>query len=64
MVTHVEVVSPDARETADALFEGVVQIKTAVPLDLAAYFSDGRLVAEANALATLGALTHDRNDGS
>jgi hypothetical protein len=60
MVTHVEVVLPDTRETADALFEGVVQIKTEVPPDLTAYFSDGRLVAEANALPTLGALTHDK----
>jgi hypothetical protein len=31
-----------------------------VPLDLAAYFSDARLVAEVNALATLGALTYDK----
>jgi hypothetical protein len=60
MVTHVEVVSPHKRETADARFEGVVQIKTEAPLDLAPYFSDTRLVADANALATLGALTHDK----
>jgi hypothetical protein len=60
MVTHVDVVSPDARRTAHALFEGVVQIKTEVPPDLAPCFSDGRLVAKANALATLGALTHDK----
>jgi hypothetical protein len=39
MVTHVEVVSPETRGTAHALFEGVVQIKTEVPPDLAACFS-------------------------
>jgi hypothetical protein len=56
MITHVEVVSPGTRETAEALFEGVVQIKTEVPPDLAAYLSDGKTRCGSERIGYLGSL--------
>jgi hypothetical protein len=61
MVTYVKVSSPDERDSADGRIEGVVQIRTELPPELATYFADGRLVASANAMATVGAIT--RNEG-
>lgn len=60
--THVNVVRPPDRESKDSPIAAVVQVRTALPREVAALFSKPELTARMNKLATLGALTADGGD--
>lgn len=60
--THVDVVRPADRESMDGPIEAVVQVRTALPREVAALFSKPEMTAGMNKFATLGALTVDSGD--
>jgi hypothetical protein len=62
VITRIDVVPPAKRECGDANIKAVVQIKTEVPKEVAgAFFTDPRFVTRFNAMATLGALTVEKD---
>jgi hypothetical protein len=62
LITRIDVVPPAKRECGDANIKAVVQIKREVPKEVAGvFFTDLGLVARFNAMATLGALTVEKD---
>jgi hypothetical protein len=62
LVTTVSVVRPDKRECGDATIKAVVQIKTELPKEISAAFRNhAQLSGIFNAMATLGALTIEKD---
>jgi hypothetical protein len=62
LVTRVNVVSPDNRECGDATIRAVVQIKTELTEEMVTSFRIGpQLAGTFNAIATLGALTIEKD---
>jgi hypothetical protein len=62
LITRIDVVPPTKGECGDANIKAVVQIKTEVPKEVAgAFFTDLGLVTRFNAMATLGALTVEKD---
>jgi hypothetical protein len=62
VITRIDVVPPAKRECGDANIKAVVQIRTEVPKEVAgAFFTDPRFVTRFNAMATLGALTVEKD---
>ena len=62
LITRVDVVPPSKRECGDATINAVVQIKTELPKEIAASFlNNPQLAGTINAMATLGALTIERD---
>ena len=62
LITRVEVVAPTKRECGDATIEAVVQIKTELPQEIVAGFRlSPQLAGTFNAMATLGALTIEKD---
>jgi hypothetical protein len=62
LITRIDVVPPANRECGGATIEAVVQIKTQLPKEIVgAFLSDLRLVGTINAVATLGAVTVEKD---
>jgi hypothetical protein len=60
--TRIRVVPPSNRECGDATIKAVVEIRTELPKEIAgAFLNNLRLVATINAMATLGALTVEKD---
>jgi hypothetical protein len=62
LITRIDVVPPANQDCGDATIEAVVQIKTELPKEiLGAFLDDLRLVGTINAMATLGAVTVEKD---
>lgn len=55
--THVDVVVPTSRGTANRTIKAVVQLRTELPRQLASVFAKPEMTVAMNSMATLGALT-------
>jgi hypothetical protein len=62
LITRIDVIPPDNRECGDATIKAVVQIKTELPKEIVgAFLNDLKIVGTFNAMATLGALTVEKD---